>query len=137
MASKSENSLISHYGLFWREADVFWGVQKRPGQLLGTPKKEEGKDYRDFKGVYALYADYELIYVGQAGIKKHKKNAGNESSRNLFDRLRSHRTGPLANRWQHFSWFGVQSLPENVNSEQALEQLEAICIALTNPGFNK
>jgi len=57
------------------------------------------------------------------------------SSQNLA--FRSHRNGSLANRWQHFSWFGVENIPEKIGSITALAQLEAICIALAEPRFNK
>ncbi len=49
-------------------------------------------------GVYALYADYELVYVGQTG-------AGNQR---LFRRLRDHKKDHLSERWNRFSWFGTQ-----------------------------
>ena len=133
--------MITHYGLFWSEADVFWGRQKNSGKFLGRPKNPIGrrgaptnlerakaKDFSHFKGIYALYNDYQLVYVGQAGI-------GNEHS--LIQRIRHHRKDHLANRWHHFCWFGLDDIPKTVRCEMALNQLEAVCIALTNPGLNK
>jgi hypothetical protein len=57
--------MITHYGLFWSERDVYWGKQRSSGVLLGrekspldrrgAPTKEErenAKDYRDYVGLY-------------------------------------------------------------------------------------
>ena len=78
--------MISHYGLFWSERDVFWGWN---GQLLGrekllldrrgAPTREETKkavDYRNYVGVYCLYGDGKLLYIGEAGLA---------TNRTLFD----------------------------------------------------
>jgi len=133
--------MISHYGLFWSERDVFWGKQKNPGQLLGRIKeplgragaptkaeRDNAKDFRNFVGLYCLYGDGGLIYIGEAGLG---------SKRSLFDRLKSHRTGPMAGRWDHFSWFGADNCEGSAKVKDSLGQLEAIAIAIINPGFNK
>jgi hypothetical protein len=73
--------VITHYGLNWSERDVFWGRQRNPGQLLGrerNPLRRVGaptiakrgsiRDYRDFVGVYCLYGEGELVYIGEAGL---------------------------------------------------------------------
>lgn len=137
--------MITHYGLYWSKDDVFWGRPKNPGKLLGktnspigrrgaptTTERENAKDFRDYKGVYALFSDYELVYIGQAGIG---------TDQTLFGRINQHRKGPLANRWQQFCWFGVEIVDNKANIDtdikKSLAQLEAICIAITNPGFNK
>ena len=67
----NSNAMITHYGLFWSERDVFWG---RGGGLLGRAKTPRGKkgaptkeertefdDYKDFVGLYCLYGEGELI----------------------------------------------------------------------------
>lgn len=130
--------MITHYGLFWKKEDVFWGRRRNPGCLLGQRNNstivatrrtsKNYPDYRNFKGVYALFADYNLIYVGQAGVT---------SKSSLFDRLKNHRNGELANRWNRFCWFGVDDIKANIKGKEALTQLEAICISITNPGHNK
>ena len=135
------NGMITHYGLYWSKNDVFWGQRGNAGQLLGRTSSPIGRrgapsanerrsasDFRDYKGVYALFSNFELVYVGQAGI-------GNNHT--LFKRIKQHRIGPLANRWEQYCWFGVANVPKQVNANDALKQLEAICIAMTNPGFNK
>jgi hypothetical protein len=133
--------VITHYGLFWSERDVFWGRQRNPGQLRGrekrplgrrgAPTKEERKsvkDYRGFVGVYCLYGDGELLYVGEAGLV---------TQRTLFDRLKDHRKGALAGRWDRFSWFGREAAGGQCDVREALSQLEAVAIAIINPGFNR
>lgn len=133
--------MITHYGLFWSERDVFWGRQKNPGRLLGriktpldrpgAPSKEEiakATDFRDYIGLYCLYGDGELLYVGQAGIG---------STNTLFSRLKDHLKGPLSGRWDRFSWFGRESCSGKTELKAALSQLEAVSIAIVNPGFNR
>lgn len=133
--------MITHYGLFWVERDVYWGRQKSPGELLGrektplgrrgAPTKQErssAKDYRGFVGLYCLYGDGDLLYVGEAGLQTHE---------NLFTRLKAHRKGPLAGRWDRFSWFGRESCDGTCDVKAALAQLEAVSIAIINPGFNR
>ncbi|MFH1892144.1 MAG: hypothetical protein ABIK83_05605 [Candidatus Zixiibacteriota bacterium] len=134
--------MITHYGLFWSERDVYWGKQKSGGGALlgrektplnrrGAPSATERKaenDYGDFVGLYCLYGDGELLYVGETGLG---------SNRTLFSRLKKHRKGPLAGRWDCFSWFGRKSSGGKCEIVDALAQLEATAIAIVNPGFNK
>ena len=142
-----DNNMITHYGLFWSERSVFWGRQKKSGELLGRSKPKTGRrgastkeqreekqrEYRDFVGIYCLYGGGELLYVGEAGL-------GTKST--LFKRLKDHRKGPMSGRWDKFSWFGCERLEEReegprITHVAALAQLEAILISITNPRFNK
>ena len=81
MPETQDNNMITHYGLFWSERSVFWGRQKKSGQLLGRirtkrdgrgrptkAEREVKKDFRNFVGIYCLYESGELIYVGEAGL---------------------------------------------------------------------
>lgn len=133
--------MITHYGLFWSERDVFWGRQKNQGQLLGREKtpldrrgaptrdeRNEARDYRNFVGLYCLYGDGELLYVGEAGL---------ETKQTLFTRLKQHRKGALSGRWDRFSWFGREVCEGECAVKDALAQLEAVAIAIINPGFNR
>jgi hypothetical protein len=93
--------LISTVGFFWREDYVYWGAGRNAGSLLGVPAKNRtaaAVNFREQSGIYVLYADYEVVYVGQSGL-------GNQ---NLFNRLKQHRTDDLAERWDRFSWFGIR-----------------------------
>jgi len=124
--------MITHYGLFWSERDVFWGRRKNPGELRGRESQESmksaGKDFRAYIGLYCLYGDNQLLYIGEAGL-------GTKS--NLFSRLKQHRRGMMAGRWDHFSWFGRKDCKGETSTKDSLQQLEAITIAVINPGFNR
>ena len=145
ITTDSQNkNMITHYGLFWSEESVFWGRQKKSGELkgrvspttgrLGASTKEERKehemDFRDYVGIYCLYGESQLLYVGEAGL-------GTKST--LFKRLMQHRKGPMSGRWDKFSWFGCETGLEEreISYLDALAQLEAILISITNPRFNK
>jgi hypothetical protein len=136
--------MITHYGLFWSAADVLWGgVRGDRGSLKGREKirlerrgrptkveEDSAKDYSGYVGVYCLFRDSRLIYVGEAGLT---------TNSHLFARLRQHRTDHLADLWDEFSWFGCPNeiRTENRIVSNSFAQLEAILIAVTNPGFNK
>jgi hypothetical protein len=132
--------MIQTIGLFWNESDVFWGKGKQPGRLLGVPENRrtaEPTDFRDQVGIYVLYADFDLVYVGQTGIGERK----------LLDRLKDHRKHYLRDRWNKFSWFGLRRvLGNNTLSKiidamhpelpDVLNHLEAILIDTAEPHLN-
>lgn len=126
--------------LFWKSDKVFWGKQKNPGSLLGA-KSQSSKaiaiDFREQRGIYALYADYELVYIGQTGAGKDR----------LFNRLKFHLSDHLVERWDRFSWFGTQWVTKqhklatdtaqvHQNMPKALNILEAVTIAIAEPRLN-
>ena len=95
--------MIRTYGLFWKSDQVDWGTQGpgNAGTLLGTrtlSNRARQVDFRDQRGIYALYSEFELVYVGQTG-------AGDQR---LLKRLKNHLTDHLAERWDRFSWFGMR-----------------------------
>ncbi|MBK8285114.1 MAG: GIY-YIG nuclease family protein [Ahniella sp.] len=132
--------MILSFGLHWRVDRVSWGYPKVAGTLLGAAsrsRKARPVDFRFQRGIYALYADYELVYAGQTG-------SGNDR---LFNRLKCHKTDHLSERWNRFSWFGTQwvtkanqlstdtaSIGQSV--EAALNVLEAVSIAISEPRLN-
>ena len=132
--------MIETYGLFWKASDVYWGKQKNPGSLLGSrtqSSKAVAVDFREQRGIYALYADYSLIYVGQTG-------AGSDR---LFKRLKYHMTDHLVERWDRFSWFGTQWVTKthklstdtaavHQDMSKALNIIEAVAIAIAEPRLN-
>ena len=133
--------MIESYGIHWHAERVEWGRYGVPGTLLGAKTrsaKAKTVDFRYQRGIYALYADYDLVYVGQTG--------GAEADR-LFRRLRAHRNDHLSERWNRFSWFGTQWVTKtgNLSIEAArvsnsvassLNVLEAVSIALAEPKLN-
>jgi hypothetical protein len=134
--------MIQSYGLHWTIQRVDWGKPGvgNSGTLLGAAtksRKAKPVDFRKQRGIYALYADYELVYVGQTGASKDR----------LFNRLKHHRSDHLSERWNRFSWFGSQwvtksnELSEDTASvsqsvEAALNILEAVSIAIAEPRLN-
>jgi hypothetical protein len=134
--------MIQSYGLHWTIQRVDWGKPGvgNSGTLLGAAtksRKAKPVDFRKQRGIYALYADYELVYVGQTGASKDR----------LFKRLKHHRNDHLSERWNRFSWFGTQwvtksnELSEDTASvsqsvEAALNVLEAVSIAIAEPRLN-
>jgi len=85
--------------------------------------------------VYALYAQWQVVYVGQA-------YAGG-----IGERLKRHRGDSLADRWGRFSWFGMRQVLANGalkplkqvktgSVETALNQLEALLIDVAEPRLN-
>ena len=148
-----EQYMIRNYGLFWREDRIFWGWRGKQGHLNGqevdnrTGKTKTTSRPIDFQyqiGIYALYYDFELVYIGQAGAST--KDGG--KGRTLLDRFRDHRDNRHSGRWDRFSWFGVQNVKSNkelsdyykavtkVTNRQILDLFEAVPIALSEPKLN-
>lgn len=132
--------MIRSYGVHWRADRVFWGKQNNPGTLLGAASrssKAKAVDFRKQRGIYALYAGYELVYIGQTG-------AGDDR---LFMRLKAHRSDHLSERWDRFSWFGTQWVTQkhelsvdtaavHETVEATLNLLEAVVVAIAEPRLN-
>ena len=132
--------LIRNYGLFWKRENVHWGYG---GHLQGVTARGSSNnlvDFREQQGVYILYDNsFRLVYVGQAG--------GGESQR-LFVRLKQHRNDHLADRWQLFSWYGintvnlngtlrVEKMAAHVDIGTVLNHIEAILIYAAEPPHNR
>jgi hypothetical protein len=139
--AKSIKTLIKNYGIMWRRDSVFWGRGRNRGVLEG---RRSGKiiDFREQIGVYVLYDEGRRpIYIGQAG----------QGNARLFRRLRSHRRDSLAHRWHYFSWFGLLTVNKSGRLsgwdapskrvsgtiQSALNEIEGVLIAATEPPFNK
>jgi hypothetical protein len=132
--------MIKTFGLHWHIDRVDWGRPNRAGTLMGATTAGRGAkpvDFRDQRGIYALYADYELVYIGQAG-------AGDAR---LFSRLKKHKGDHLSQRWNRFSWFGTQWVLGNnmlsadnarvsASVKDALNILEAVAISIGEPRLN-
>ena len=97
--------MINNIGLYWSIEDVQWGAGKRKGELWGRKKmRDEPVKFRDQIAIYVLYNGREPIYFGQTGGGNHQR---------LFARLKQHQHDDLADRWDHFSWFGFRWVKKN------------------------
>lgn len=140
--------LIHEYGLRWKASEVDWHA--RSVQLLGRGTwygEEWAADFSVHRGVYAIYRDGELYYVGLtkkqglgARLKQHRATRRNapgklqdddEFSWFGFDRLANVRTdkdGLLRTR--------RQPLRRMVNPLDSIDDWEAILILVANPPGN-
>jgi hypothetical protein len=105
-------SLISSYGLFWKVDDTEWSQDGRKGKrrLLGHLGSKRSSiriaDFWSQSGIYVLYGNYGLYYVGIAA--------------ELGRRLRRHRSDKHANEWDRFSWFGFRTISQRRDSDGLL-----------------
>jgi hypothetical protein len=129
--------LLRYYGLHWDEQQVKWsgkGAAQR-AVLKGKIKRDE-YDFGESRGVYALFKDFHLVYVGQA------------FARPLGLRLREHRQDYKAGRWDTFSWFSpsiltqkgrLKELPslKTIKPRELVDTLEAFGILIADPHLNR
>lgn len=92
--------LIGAYGEFWDRDQVDWGAHKwwllgRQGVNTGTIKIV---DFRHARGVYVLYNEVGVYYVGLASGKQ-----------GIGGRLRNHLEDEHDSGWTRFSWFSFDS----------------------------
>lgn len=132
--------MIRSYGVHWHVERVNWGSKGVLGKLLGAASRSpisRPVDFRYQRGIYALYADYELVYIGQTGGENQR----------LFDRLKTHKSDHLSERWNRFSWFGIHRVLATgelsadaagvgASVKVALNILEAVAIAIAEPRLN-
>ena len=129
-----------------RDSVAWWGVRGKAGHLKGigpigfAQKNQIEADFRRQIGVYVLYRENQIIYVGQAG-------SGNND---LYSRLKNHLTDHLADRWDKFSWFGILNVNKNgslskqkgdvnrnLNADDVLDLIEGLMINVLEPPLNK
>lgn len=133
--------LIRAYGENWDPDLVEWGrVGGERGSLdgeFGPLRNPVSCDVWDQVGIYVLLAEWQTVYVG-------KVTAGNQ----LGSRLRLHRRGDLAGRWDRFSWYGIRRLNKtgklaatpkqrNVGPAEIINTLEALSIVVAEPPRNR
>lgn len=139
--------IIGSYGMFWERDLVDWDA--RPWQLLGRQGLNSGTlriaDFRRARGVYILYNDLNVYYVGLA------------SSRNgIGGRLRDHLKDEHGFGWTRFSWFAFDSPDDSaepgtdgvievvdqygsveLDTKVLIRDLEALLQAATQPSANR
>jgi hypothetical protein len=134
-------ALVSAYGELWSRQAIDWGKRGRgqKGALLGefgAKHVPTRVDVWNQEGVYILYADHAVVYVGLAHRAK------------LGPRLRGHRDDHLAGRWDQFSWYGMRgvlqdgtlgksAVNKNVKTIEAVRTIEALMIRAAPTALNK
>lgn len=89
------------------------------------------------RGIYAIYSDFKLVYVGEA-----------ISSEGIGARLFAHHSKPqLHGRWDSFSWFGIDGYnadgkpvpyqPIKVTAPTIARTLELVAILVADPPMNR
>jgi len=104
-------SLITSYGLFWKVQDTEWVpgrkvVRRMLGRNGSKRKSIEIADFWTQSGIYVLYGNYGLYYVGIAG--------------RLGPRLKRHLADTHAGKWDRFSWFGFKRVQSHRTPEGLL-----------------
>jgi hypothetical protein len=136
----AKTGLIAAYGEWWDPHEVAWGQRGRGrgGTLLGTvARKSVSIDVWDQRGIYVLFQDWQVVYVGKTGRQA------------LGKRLRDHLADDIAGRWDRFSWYGVRriNLSGTLGAEEApqrqlhgnevISALEALLIRVTVPTLSR
>lgn len=137
--------LVGAYGVFWEAHLIDWNAYRwrllgRQGMNTQTLKVA---DFRKARGVYVLYSDTGIYYVGLAS-----------GANGIGGRLKDHLTDVHSERWTRFSWFafdgpsetdvypdGVLKHDEWAGIEEAADKLiiremEALLLAVTSPPGN-
>jgi len=126
-----QRMIIKVYGEFWSRHRVDWTARK----LLGVRKGKKGCDLWNQRGIYALYKDFRIVYIGQA------------DSRGIGVRLCEHRTDRFAERWDSFSFFGICKVGKDgaaksaqrvtVTPTSVIRSLELMAILLSDAPLNR
>lgn len=136
-----ESTIIKTYGLFWRRDHVNWNKTDDKGELLGFSRNRKSTERINFNGqigLYILYHDFKIVYVGQVG---------KGDKRTLYSRLKDYTRNLKSHRWNQFSWFGIKWVNKigglsgggniSATKEVLLSTIEAILIDGCEPSLNK
>lgn len=137
--------LVGAYGTFWDAHLVDW--RRHGWRLLGRQGLNANvikvADFRKARGVYVLYSDTGIYYVGLAS------GAGG-----IGGRLKNHLDDVHAGRWTRFSWFAFDgpsetevypdgvlkhdewNVIEEATDKVLIREMEALLLAVTSPPGN-
>jgi hypothetical protein len=137
--------LVGAYGTFWEASLIDWrasGWRMLGRQGVNIPVLRIA-DFRKARGVYALYSDTGIYYVGLAA-----------GTNGIGGRLKDHRSDIHAERWSRFSWFAFDGPSETVTyadgvlkhdewasiqeaeGKLVIREMEALLLAVTSPPGN-
>ena len=136
--------LVGAFGTFWDRGLVDWGAHS--WRLLGRQGAQRGTlqiaDFRRARGVYALYGDTGIYYVGLAA-----------GTGGIGARLKDHTADDHHSYWSRFSWFAfdgpseTERYPDGVLKHEAwpsiegedkfvIREMEALLLAVISPPGN-
>lgn len=134
ITKESRKTIIKAFGKYWLRDKVDWS-KTEPSLIGRQTSKSQLVDFKTMRGVYMLYDNHQLVYVGEA-VKE-----------SIAKRLKHHTKDRLCNRWNRFSWFGIDGVNQNgtirkvntfsVKSDDVVKALEAIVIEGAEPLHNK
>lgn len=137
-------TLIRSFGELWSRDAVDWEGRSMLGErkkFKVTVKNPSGRvkfcNIWNQRGIYALYRDFQLVYVGQA-----------TSADGIGGRLNVHVTKSRFHRqWDSFSWFSFDGFdaqgkpepyrPEKVDEKTIARTLELVTMLIANPPLNR
>ncbi len=114
MDKEEPRLIIGAYGLFWQRNLVDW--QSHSWRMLGRQGLNKGTiqivDFRRARGVYVLYDDVGVYYVGLAsGVT------------GIGGRLKDHLNDQHDSRWTRFSWFAFDR-PGDASDDDGVTRIE-------------
>ncbi len=93
---ENNSKIIKTYGMYWARDVVNWNLKPK---LLGVQNYgAKTVNFSEIRGIYLLYDNREVIYIGQA------------VDQGILKRLVVHTKDRLAGRWNRFSWFGFDTV---------------------------
>lgn len=126
-AAEEATGIIQAFGMYWARSLIVWN--SNPTIMGQQQTGAKPVNFADQRGVYLLYDDRDVIYVGRA------------ADQGLGRRLYQHTVDRLASRWNRFSWFGLWrvtqdgSLAEEASKSLAPEIIVATMEALLIEGL--
>lgn len=130
--TQSSDSIIHSFGMYWRRDLVVW---RNSPKMYGKQQAQAMPvDFGDQKGIYVLYDQHTVVYVGRA------------IDRPLGKRLHEHTVDRLSSRWNRFSWFGLldvtqagnlRETPFNASLAALVATLESLLIEALEPPQNR
>ncbi len=133
ITKESRKTLIKTFGKHWQRDKIDW-TKTEPSLVGRQTSKSLLVDFKTMRGVYMLFKDYDMVYVGVA-VKE-----------SIAKRLKHHTKDKHCNRWNHFSWFGIDGVNQNgtirkvntfnVKIDDVAKALEAIVIEGADPRHN-
>jgi hypothetical protein len=130
---EESTGIIQAFGMYWTRSLIVWNAKP---VLMGQQQTgAKPVNFADQRGVYLLYDDRDVIYVGRA------------LDQALSRRLYQHTVDRLSSRWNKFSWFGLARVMQDgslvaedsrpLSPEVLVATMEALLIEGLEPPQNR